>query len=377
MKGKTFLILLAAAGVLGILLLIRFGDGTGSGEVKMGERLFADFPVNEVATVTLADSENRVTLVKGETVWQVQERDGYPADFDELSDLVVKIARLKIGRSFPGTPESLARLNLLPPSDSAAAARGRQITLTDQAGTTLADLLVGQIRETDAGATAGQYLKRSDADTVYLVDGNFRFLRTAPAQWLKREILNIQADEVATVAVYAADSTDPLVTLSRPGRGEAARMTPVPAGRLADPLKIQQVIDALAPLAVDDVHAAEATGSVEQTASARLEYHLYDGRRISIFPEHDGQDRYTLRVAADESALASTGSGAPRPASPDAEPPHEPGVTPDAAAGAVKTAQQINDELGPWVFSVKKWLHDSFVTDPEKLLQEPEEEPAS
>lgn len=377
MKGKTFLILLAAAGVLGILLLIRFGDRTGSGEVKMGERLFSDFPVNEVATVTIADSENRVTLVKGETVWQVQERDGYPADFDELSDLVVKIARLKIGRSFPGTPESLARLNLLPLSDSAAAARGMQITLTDQAGTTLADLLVGQIRETDAGATAGQYLKRSDADTVYLVDGNFRFLRTAPAQWLKREILNIQADEVATVAVYAADSTEPLVTLSRPGRGEAARMTPVPEGRLADPSKIQQVFDALAPLAVDDVHAAEATGSVEQTASARLEYRLYDGRRISIFPEHDGQDRYTLRVAADESALVSSGSDAPRPASPDAEPHQEPGVTPDTAAGAVKTAQQINDELGPWVFSVKKWLHDSFVTDPEKLLQEPEEEPAS
>ena len=84
MKGKTFLILLVAAGVLAALSFLRFGGGKNTGAVKMGEQLLADLTVNEVATVTIADSENSVTLIKGDPVWQVKERSGYPADFDEL-----------------------------------------------------------------------------------------------------------------------------------------------------------------------------------------------------------------------------------------------------------------------------------------------------
>ena len=113
MKGKTFLILLVAAGVLVALSFFRFGGDNHTGAVKMGDKLFADLPVNAVATITIADSENRVTLVKGNQMWQVEERSGYPANFDEIRDTVVKLSRLKIGRSFSGSSESLKRLSLM------------------------------------------------------------------------------------------------------------------------------------------------------------------------------------------------------------------------------------------------------------------------
>lgn len=364
MRARTFLILLAAAGVLATLYWVRFGAGTHSNDLKMGESLFVGFPVNDVAVVTIADSQNRVTLIKGETVWQVQERDGYPANFDELSDLVVKISRLKIGRSFSGSAESLARLDLIAPSASDAAAGGRRVTLTDAMGAVLADLILGQIRTTDAGGTAGQYLKQIGSPTVYLVDGNFRFLRADPAQWLKKQILDVTADEVAAVVVTEADSAEPVYSLARSQRGEPAHMTPVFPERSADPVKINQVLEALAPLTLDDVWAGEGPAPVETTGMMRLDYHLYDGRRISIFPVHDDQDRYTLRVAADESTLVAA----------DPEP-FEP-ATRDVAAqddtDVAKTVEMFNAQYAPWVFAVHKWLFDSFITDPLQLLREAE-----
>ena len=374
MKGKTFLILLVAAGVLGAISFFRFGGEThtGTDAVKMGDKLFADLSVNAVASVTIADSANRVTLVKGDKVWQVQERSGYPADFDELSDTVVKLSRLKIGRSFAGSPESLARLALISPSAADASATGKQITLKDSSGQILADVILGQTRETDGGGMGGQYLKMADADTVFLVDGNFRLLKTTPAQWLEKEILDIKADDVASVSCYAGNEPTPAYTLSRPEKGDTARMTPLPAGRTADSAKIDQVFDALAPLTLDDVQAAAGKPPVTESDQPRLVYHLYDGRQISLFPDVDGKDGYTLRVAAAGTIAETQAEDAPEPAPANAETQEGKTAKPETIAPAPKTAHQLNEELGPWVFSVKKWQFDSFITQPELLLEEVE-----
>jgi hypothetical protein len=157
-----------------------------TGAVKMGDKLFADLPVNAVASMTIADAENKVTLVKGDKVWQVEDRDGYPANFDEIRDTVVKLSRLKIGRSFSASPESLTRLSLLAPSASDTSGEGHPGHLEGSVGTNHHRYHFGPDRETGSGGSGGQYLKKADADTVFLVDGSFRFLKTAPAQWLKK-----------------------------------------------------------------------------------------------------------------------------------------------------------------------------------------------
>ena len=376
MKGKTFLILLVTAGVLVALSFLRLGDDKHTGEVKMGDKLFADLPVNVVATLTITDSENSVTLVKGDKVWQVKERSGYPANFDELRDMVVKLSRLKIGRRFSGSPESLARLSLMAPSASDASARGKQITLKDPSGKILADVTLGQIRKTDSAGGGGQYLKKADADTVFLVDGNFQFLKTAPAQWLEKEVLDIKADDVASVTCYAGDSRTPVYTLSRPEKGEAARMTPIPPGSAVDSTTIDQVFDALSPLTLDDVQDGAGKPPMGKTDRSRLVYRLYDGRQISIFPDFDGKESYTLRVTA-EASMAATGTvDVTEPASENAAETREDDTIKQEGtpSPAPKTAIQLNEELSQWVFLVKQWQFDSFITQPSSLLEEVKKE---
>ncbi|WP_372683722.1 DUF4340 domain-containing protein, partial [Desulfosarcina sp.] len=359
MKGKTFLILLAATGLLLALWFFRFGEDEHAGQVKMGDKLFADLPVNAVTTVTIADAEDKVVLVKGDTVWQVDDRGGYPADFDELRDLVVKLSRLKIGRRFPASTESLSRLSLMAPSSSDTSSTGKQITLTDASGKILAEVILGQRRETDNGEEGGQYLKMADADTVFLVDGSFRFLKTAPAQWLKKEILDVKAENVKSVACYVGDASTPIYTMLRPDKDEMAKMTPVPPGRTADPAKIDQVFDALSPLTLDDVQAADGLPPVSESGQPRLVYQLFDGRQITLFLYSDDQGGFSLRVTAEDSTAETQAAAAPDP-----QPADEKNQAEETAAAAPETARQLNEALEPWVFSIKKWQFDSFIIQP-------------
>jgi hypothetical protein len=369
MKGKTFAILLLVAGLLVALALIRTGKDTGTTGPKMGEKLFADLPVNQVIEVTIADAENHTTLVKGEKIWQVEERNGYPADFEQLRDTVIKLSRLKIGRSFSGDAESLARLSLLPPSASDASARGTRITLKDASGKTVADLILGQIRSTENGGGKGQYLKKADGEAVFLVDASFRFLKTAPTEWLQKEILNIKADAVESITCFAGNGQKPVYILIRPEKGKDAELTPIPEGRSADANRIDQVMEALAPLTIDDVQSAGAQPAVA-SEGPRLVYHLFDGREIDIFPTSDGKEHYSLRVAARDTGVAETPSVVENPPEADEAKEQKEKDAVDEQEPAPRSAKEINDALDPWVFSIKKWQYDSFVTQPESLLEE-------
>jgi hypothetical protein len=370
MKSKTFLILLVAAGVLATLSFFRFGGEDQKTKNQMGEKLFADFPVNEVAKIGIIDTENQVTLVKGKAVWQVEERDGYPANFNDLRDLVVKLSRLKIGRTFTGSEESITRLSLASPKIDDAKGKGKQITLWNGSGNTLADVIIGDNRKTESGANGGQYLKINERDDVFLVDDGFPFLKTSPSEWLEKEILNIKADEIVSVTCYAKDETAPAYTLSRPQKGDPAQLNPTPNDREANSSKIDQVFDALAPLTLEDVKTVDKE-MPDAFSRTRLVYRLYDGREITVFPEAGEDETYTVQLTAKEvepkmDAVQEKGSG-------DA-PAEEKASHAEEKKQETKSAQQIEEEVRSWIFIVKKWQFDSLITEPDLLLEEVDKE---
>lgn len=385
MKGKTFLVLLVVAGILVALTFLRFSDDRQAGDANLGKKLFPDLPVNQVASITITDATSSVTLTKGDKTWQVRERSGYPADFGELRDAVVKLSRLKIGRSFTGTTESLARLSLLAPTAKEEKGKGTQMILKDSSDAVLTDVILGQTRQSDGGGSGGQYLKKSDEETVFLVDASFRFLKTEPAEWLQDEILNIKADAIASVTCYTDDQTEPVYTLSRLEKGKKPQMAPIPSGRTVDSAKIDQVFDALAPLTLDDVAPADDHPQAGDTVTRRLVYRLYDGRQITLFPESDEKDQYWLKITAENVVAEATDTDTDADASTTSD--ASDAKDQDDATGAdvdedkkeadapvVKTAEEINADVHPWVFSVKKWQFDSFITQPDELLETVEKE---
>ena len=80
-------------------------QSTGQG---LGQKLLGNFPMNDVTQVTIKTSQAELNLVKAD-IWQVKERNGYPANFsrDQRSDPQNRRAEAgakRQGRGFPVGP---------------------------------------------------------------------------------------------------------------------------------------------------------------------------------------------------------------------------------------------------------------------------------
>src|SRR6516162_4601785 len=117
MNRKQFIILLVFVVVLGIagLKIYNQQNSTHSeGSPGIGKKLLGDFPVNDVAHIALKQGTNELNLIKKDDLWRVRERNGYPANFSEISDFLLKVKDLKIVQSEKVGPSQLQRLWLTP-----------------------------------------------------------------------------------------------------------------------------------------------------------------------------------------------------------------------------------------------------------------------
>jgi hypothetical protein len=245
MNRKQFLILVLALAVLGGAGLALFWQDIGAyraSGAKIGARLLPQFKLAEVAQMRLQDARQQVTLVRKENGWFVQERGGYPANFQEISDLMVKLAELKVTQSDPVPATLLARVELnepgkagdtaQPPKSADAAApqkgadtppqktgagTGTLIEFKDAGGKPLARLILGKkILKKDPlnplpnavdGVPAGRYVLRTDAkETVAVVVSDpLNNADANPGRWLQKDFF--KADRIKTLTVGPAGGT--------------------------------------------------------------------------------------------------------------------------------------------------------------------------
>jgi len=215
MNRKQFLILVLALVVLGGAGLALFWQDIAAyraSGAKIGARLLPQFKLAEVAQMRLQDAKQQTTLVRKETGWVVQERGGYPANFQEISDLMVKLAELKVTQSEPVPATLLSRVDLNEPGKGEGA--GTLIEFKDAAGKPLARLLLGKkILKKDPlnplpsavdGVPAGRYVLRPDAkDSVAVVVSDpLNNAEASTGRWLQKDFF--KADRIKTLTVTPA-----------------------------------------------------------------------------------------------------------------------------------------------------------------------------
>jgi len=211
MTRKQFFILLAALVVLGgagLALVWRdVADYRASG-AKIGAKLLPSLKIAHVAEVRLQDAKNQVTLVRKEKTWVVQERGGYPASFQEISDLLIKLVELKVTQSEQVGASLFPRLELADPGKGEGA--GTSVEFRDAAGKPLARLVLGKtVLKKDAmnplpsakdGVPAGRYVRVAGAkDTVVVVSDPLGKAEANPGRWLNKDFF--KADRIKTLAV--------------------------------------------------------------------------------------------------------------------------------------------------------------------------------
>ncbi len=216
MKGKQLAILLLVFAALGGLWYLAGGRRAGVwSETGSGGGKVIEFPLNDVAQIVIASPAGSLHLVKKADEWTVQERAGYPANFETVSELLRKLWELKRVQVVKVGPSQLPRLELVEPGKGDKA--GTEVQLLGADGKTLNAVLLGKkyLRKGEGaaanpmdfggmggadGTPAGRYVKRVGGETVALVTQTFDDADPKPERWLSKDFVKIENPKTISVA---------------------------------------------------------------------------------------------------------------------------------------------------------------------------------
>ena len=202
MTKKTFTSLCAATGLAVVLAVVAMlGQPRFEATDSQGESLLPTL---------VQDSERLKTIVihqYGETLsldwdgknWRARERNNFIADKEKVSNLLVALARMTKIEGKTKMPDRYARLEVEDPTSETA--RGRRITLIDNAGKEIADIVLGK-RQYNMGSQGNNtYVRMSGDPQVWLAAGEIEDSQTGVTDWLSKEIININATVIKSVTV--------------------------------------------------------------------------------------------------------------------------------------------------------------------------------
>ncbi len=358
MKSRTFLILLVCVVLLGAVAFFALRSGErDTVDRTLGQPVLADLPFDRIDKIRIVSSREKVEIGKTPQGWGVVQKKGYPADFSKISDLVEKLQKMKIGRRFPLDPEIRSRLALHPPGDESAPEESVavRLTLLDNENRTLADLLIGNARDSDTGY-GGQYLMHFGQDTVLLADQSLTSLETEPALWIQRKVVDLDAGTIRSVALYRGDGSEPAYRLERQEKDAGFTLAAGKGKGPLDPAKVDRVVEALSPLRTEDVLPAENPGrDISFENADRFEFRTENSwlYTVHLGPSFSRQDETYTYARVDKSAVKD-GELKALPSDANGE------------AGAVASADV---ELGKWIYIISDWKNEDFIRGPEQLVK--------
>jgi hypothetical protein len=190
----------------------------GSAGITMGQKLLPDFPLNGVARISIKNGSGALTLTKKEDLWRVAERHDYPANYSEISDLLIKASELKVVQAEKPGASQMGKLGLVAGQGTNAATL---VEFADASGKTITTLVLGKphMKKSnrpspmgdmgdDQGWPDGRYVKvGADSDTVALIAEAFSNLEPKPEQWLNKDFVKVEKiKEIAVTYPVATNS---------------------------------------------------------------------------------------------------------------------------------------------------------------------------
>lgn len=247
--------------------------------------------LNDVSKVivTGADAKTMAILERGSNGWTLAEKGGYPVDTGKLRELLLKFGDAKLIEQKTATPEKYSTLGV--EDVSAKGAKGLQVELDGLAHPL--KLIVGI-----ANPRGGTFVRRVGEAQTWLASGTLDVEQTA-AGWLKKDLIDISADRIASVAVTRPDGKGARIDKDAPGDANF-KLADIPKGREAGAeYTINGLASTLAALRFDDVLAAKEAAAPADALKAR--FATFDGVVIDMVAwEKEGKDyaRFTATFDA-------------------------------------------------------------------------------
>jgi hypothetical protein len=208
------LCLLVVLGIAGLMIYHRQNAASRAGNSTAGDKLIAQFPINDVARIHIKQGTNELNLANTD-IWRVRERKDYPANYSQIGDFMMKLNDMKVVQSEKVVdPSDLARLAL-------AAGQGSNVVveLSDQNGKVIKSILLGKTHRQkprgaspfgdtdDAGYPDGRYVMvGTNSSTVALISDPLSTVEPRPEQWLDKGFFKVE--KIRSVSVAYPEATN-------------------------------------------------------------------------------------------------------------------------------------------------------------------------
>ncbi len=375
MNRKHFLILLVLVLVLGAGGLKQWRTQTsswGGGGATIGQKLLGEFVVNDVAQIFVKRGTNELTLAKKSDLWRVTQRGDYPANFPEISGLLLKLKDLKVVQTETVGPSQLPRLELAP----SGASLPTTVEFRDADGKAIKTLLLGKkhmksggqkspMEEAgDGGFPDGRYVQAGGAsDHVVLISDPLANLEPNPEPWLNKDFFKVE--KARTIAVTFPQTTNSW-KLVRETEGGALKLAEPTPGEELDAGKASGVGNPFASPSFDDVVVGatpEQTG-LNQPKVVAIETFYGFNYTIKVGAKTNENYFLTLTVAATLPKERTAGK--------DEKPEDKTKLDKEFADQQQKLGEKLAAEkvFEPWTYLVSGWTVDSLLKERAQLLIE-------
>ena len=300
-----------AAAILAALLLLLGGaalfiyksdqasrPATGA---RFGQLLLPDLKASEIASIVIREPAATLTLVKKEKTWGIAEKNGFPADLDKVTELVVKAIELKVGRAEAIGDKDRSRLSLLDPGKGGTNVEGQATELTFKTGDgrMLAKLLLGKKYfkaepDGDPGKAIGDgrfVMLSQDMQQVYLVSEPLRVVRADTAEWFSKNGFAIERVKRLEVKLAEGDG----YRIERPTDGPDWKLDGAAGGKL-DNSRANSAAYSLNKVDIEDLAASDKPEDNGLEKPALVKAMTLDGLSYTLRVGKLEKDRYPVRI---------------------------------------------------------------------------------
>lgn len=374
MKQKSLLILSIVTAVALTMAALALRDKNSAASTAGRARLFPELSarINDIARVRVEKEGKSVTLQREGGRWELVDRGGYPALFEKVKELAVRLADLEIEEAKTSRKDNHAKLQLEwpPSSEGSDASTTARVSLADAAGVELASLVVGKSEW--QGSKTKVFVRRASEDQVYLCSPRQQLALEADAKgWIEPKFVALPGDRVQSVTIEHADGERVEIGRSAANHTQFTVQN-LPLGRSESYSGVANgVAQALSSMQLEDVRPAPEI-DFSREPLARTSFHCADGLDLLVETARVDDKTWARIVAAyvppPKDLAPAEGEGADSGPDQGAETkaeghPEKPDIG--------KEAQELNQRLAAWAFQISSYKADQLAKRLKDLMAEP------
>lgn len=294
--------------------------------------------VRQIADIRISSKSGTFDVAfKPDAGWVLPQHDDYPASFERLRETVVGMAALQTIEPKTARRDWLPLVNL----DAPPKGNGVEISLLDEKGNVIASIVAGKTVDIgDQSGAQGLFARKPDSNQAWLLRSVFE-PKANPAQWLDKNVLDVDRARIREVDVDPAGGTSFVVLRAHPSDQDFTP-TSIPAGRqLAYDGAADGVGAAITEFSFDDVKPARDLDFSDSSKTSQVVTKTFDGLTVTLQVIHPGQD-YWATISAE---------GAP------------------GNMMAAKEAREIDGHANGWAYKLAAYKGQVFMTTLESLLK--------